>query len=273
MLGLLDDLRDLPARLKLVWQVCSALIIVTPGASYLDSLGNLFGTGMVELGALAPLFTVFAIVGLINAVNMSDGIDGLAGGLVVSTLLWMSILALLNGRPRMILELLLLLAVTLGFLFFNLRTPLRHKATVFMGDTGSMMLGACLAWYAIHLTQTPSTTTGATTPPVVLLWVLGLPVLDTVVLMLRRIRSGRSPFSAGRDHMHHIWTHAGFSIAQTTVFLMAVNLLLGAIGVLGWQAGVPEWLLLAGYIGAFLFHRNLASHAWLASKWLRLHRP
>ncbi len=247
-------------------------MIVVPGGDYLYHVGDLVGLGRVELGWFALPFTVFAIVGLINAVNMSDGIDGLAGGLVASAAVWMTVLALMCGFRLMAFELMLLMAVTLGFLFFNLRTPLRSKAAVFMGDAGSMMLGACLAWFAIHLTQYPAYV-GENPPPVVLLWVLGLPVLDTVVLMLRRLHQGRSPFSAGRDHMHHIWTHAGFSIAQTTVCLTVVNLLLGAIGVIGWRLGMPEWLLTAGYVGVFLLHRELAKHAWRVSRWLRVHKP
>lgn len=271
-LGVVDDFRELSAKRKLVWQLSAAAVIVAPGGDYLFHLGDLLGLGRLELGWFALPFTMFAIVGLINAVNMSDGIDGLAGGLVATSALWMVALALMCGFELMSVELLLLVAVTLGFLFFNLRTPLRSKAAVFMGDAGSMMLGACLAWYAVHLTQFPAYV-GENPPPIVILWVLGLPVLDTVVLMLRRLRQGRSPFSAGRDHMHHLWLHAGFSIGQTTVCLMLANLALGGIGVLGWKLGVPEWGLTAGYVGVFLLHRQLASHAWLASKWLRVHNP
>lgn len=271
-LGVLDDFRELSAKKKLVWQLAAAAVIVVPGAEYLYHLGDLVGMGRIELGWFALPFTLFAIVGLINAVNMSDGIDGLAGGLVMTSAVWMAVLAVMCGFRLMVLELLQLMAVTLGFLVFNLRTPIRTKAAVFMGDAGSMMLGACLSWFAIHLTQFPAFV-GENPPPVVILWVLGLPVLDTVVLMLRRLHQGRSPFSAGRDHMHHIWTHAGFSIAQTTVCLTVVNLLLGAIGVIGWRLGVPEWLLTAGYVGVFLLHRELAKHAWRVSTWLRVHKP
>lgn len=273
LLGVVDDLRDVSAKLKLLWQVLAAVVIVIPNETYILHLGDLIGIGDLQLGAFAPVFTLFAMVGLINAINMTDGIDGLAGSLVVTSTLWMLVVATLTHQPALLPEIMVLLAVTLGFLAYNLRTPLRDKATVFMGDSGSMLLGACLAWNAIQLTQQTSVgLPGADlVPPVVLLWVLGLPVLDTVVLMLRRVRQGRSPFSPGRDHMHHIWTHAGFTIGQTTVILMLINLLLGAVGIAAWQLGAPEWLLFAGYIVVFLLHRRIAKHAWLASKWLRAH--
>lgn len=271
LLGVVDDLKDLAARRKIMLQVVAVLVMIVPNAIYLSHLGDLVGLGRVELGLFAIPFTVFATVGLINAVNMSDGIDGAAGGLVATSSLWLLILALAGGRSDLVQELLLFFGVTVGFLCFNMRTPLRSCAAVFMGDAGSMMLGAMLAWYSVHITQMQLS--GGALPPIVILWILGLPVLDTVVLMLRRIRQGRSPFSAGRDHMHHIWTHAGFSVGQTTAILMTVQALLGAAGVLGWRAGVPEWGLTAGYLALVLIHRSLASHAWQVSKWLRLHRP
>ncbi|BAL23247.1 MraY family glycosyltransferase [Azoarcus sp. KH32C] len=271
-LGVIDDLKDVAAKKKLLWQAIAALVMVVPTGNYLQDLGDLFGVGHVTLGVLALPFTVVAFVGLINAVNMSDGIDGSAGGLVATSALWLSVLASLAGRQLLALELVMLSGVTCGFLLFNLRTPLRKKAAVFMGDAGSMMLGACLAWFAVHITQSPIYK-GLPPPPIVVLWVLGLPVFDTVVLMCRRMRQGRSPFSAGRDHMHHIWTHAGFSIGQTTAILVTAQVGLGAIGVLGWHAGAPEWLLFVGYVGVLFLHRSLASHAWIASKWLRLHKP
>lgn len=214
---------------------------------------------------MALPFSVFAIVGMINAMNMCDGIDGLAGGLTATSLLWMSVLAYQGGRGLLTLELVILFGTTLGFLLFNLRTPLRGKAAVFMGDAGSMMLGTCLAWFAVNISQVPGPT-GVAPPPVVVLWVLGLPVLDTLVLILRRLRQGRSPFSAGRDHMHHIWTHAGFTSGETTAILALINLALGGIGVLGWKTGVPEWVMLVFYGGAFIAHRSLARQARGASR-------
>lgn len=270
-LGVIDDLRDLSARKKLIWQVLAALVIVVPQSTYIYHLGDILGTGRLELGVLALPFTVFAIVGLINAVNMSDGIDGSAGGMVVISLFGLSVVATQIGRPVLALELIVLFGVTAGFLWFNMRTPLRSRAVVFMGDAGSMMLGAGLAWFAVHITQFPPRS-GLLPPPIVILWILGLPILDTIVLMCRRVRQGRSPFSAGRDHMHHIWTHAGFSIAQTTGILMVVQAGLGAGAVAAWRLGVPEPALFVGYLVLVALHRSLANHAWKVSKWLRVQR-
>jgi len=90
-----------------------------------------------------------------------------------------------------------------------------------------------------------------------------------VVLMIRRMLQGRSPFSAGRDHMHHIWMHAGFTPGETTLLIMGLNAVLGLIGFAGWILGLPEWVLAAGYFAIFALHSMLATHAWKASKWLK----
>src|SRR5690554_3792438 len=121
-LGVVDDLRDLSAKKKLIWQLLAATVIVVPGADYVYHLGYLWGGERVELAWLALPFTVIAVLGLINAVNMADGIDGLAGSLVSVSALWMVYLAWMSGYQAMALDLLLLIAVVLGFLLFNMRT-------------------------------------------------------------------------------------------------------------------------------------------------------
>ena len=143
VVGVLDDFLDIRAKTKLLVQISAALLIVLPSGVYITHVGDLFGAGPVKLGALAIPFTVFAVVGLINAVNMADGADGLAAGLTSTSLAWFLACTLSMGNQVMSFDLIILLAVTIGFLCYNMRTPLRHKAAVFMGDAGSMMLAAC----------------------------------------------------------------------------------------------------------------------------------
>ena len=269
VVGVLDDFLDIRAKTKLLVQAIAAMLIVLPSGVYITHVGDILGIGNISLGPLALPFTVFAVVGLINAVNMADGADGLAAGLTSTSLAWFLVCALSIGNQVMSFDLIILLAVTIGFLCYKMRTPLRHKAAVFMGDAGSMMLGALLAWFAILLAN--GGTTIQPPPPFAILWMLGLPVLDTVVLMVRRIRQGRSPFSAGRDHMHHIWMHAGFTPGETTLLMVGLNGLLGLIGFAGWKLGTPDWLLAFGYTGLFVLHTMIATHAWRVSKWLKRH--
>lgn len=269
VVGVLDDFLDIRAKTKLLVQAIAAMLIVLPSGVYITHVGDILGIGNISLGPLALPFTVFAVVGLINAVNMADGADGLAAGLTSTTVVWFIACALVVGNQSMALDLVILLAVTVGFLCYNMRTPLRHKAAVFMGDAGSMMLGALLAWFAIQLPH--NSTAVPPPPPFAILWMLGLPVLDTVVLMIRRMLQGRSPFSAGRDHMHHIWMHAGFSPGETTLLLMLLNALIGLVGFAGWRSGVPEWALALGYVGLFAIQASITQHAWVVSKWLKRH--
>lgn len=271
-LGLVDDIRAVSPIGKLAWQGLAATVIVLLGGDSVQHLGVLFGTEPIELGWLSVPFTVFAIVGLVNAVNMADGVDGLAGGFVAGSVVWMWVLAAVVGMELLALELVALMGAVVGFLFFNLRTPFRGTAAVFMGDAGSLLLGGCLAWFALRLAQ-GSAATGEEPAPVVLLWVLGLPVLDTLVVMSRRIREGRSPFCPGRDHVHHRLLEAGLSVSQTIVLLMVVNLMMGALGVLGWLLGLPEWALFVGYCGALGLHWGVQTYHWRPEEDISLDRP
>jgi UDP-GlcNAc:undecaprenyl-phosphate/decaprenyl-phosphate GlcNAc-1-phosphate transferase len=134
-----------------------------------------------------------------------------------------------------------------------------------MGDAGSMALGFAIAWFVVALSQSPT----AVVSPIAYGWVLALPVMDTLSLMVRRIRKGRSPFAADRDHLHHIFLRAGFTPGQTTLLLMLVVAALGAVGVMFSLAGVPDGLLLLGLVGLVALHDLFVRRAWRTSKALR----
>lgn len=114
-------------------------------------LGDMFAIGDVVLGKWSYLVTVIAIIGLMNAINMIDGVDGLAGTQVLISLLVFLTVALVAGNTRLVMELMILAGAVAGFLIFNLRSPWRKRALVFMGDTGGLLLGLLLAWYSIRL--------------------------------------------------------------------------------------------------------------------------
>ncbi|NTU43286.1 MAG: undecaprenyl/decaprenyl-phosphate alpha-N-acetylglucosaminyl 1-phosphate transferase [Nitrospirales bacterium] len=261
ILGSIDDVKDIRAKIKLIWQIVAAAVMVLGGNIILVSFGNLTGMGDLGLGRLAVPFTIFAVVGLINAINMSDGVDGLAGGQTAVSSLWLGIIASMAGLRVQAFVIFLFLSVILGFLAFNARSPWRERATVFMGDAGSMMLGLCLSWFAIEVSQTPR----AGVMPISVLWILGLPVLDTVTLMVRRLQKGQSPFQAGRDHSHHILLHAGFSHGQTTAIMVTFSSILGAVGFWGWWMSAPEWLMTCGYFFIFSVYFWGMRHAWRVS--------
>jgi len=261
--GFVDDRIGLSPRVRFVLQAIAASIMVYGAEIRLDNFGNLFGFGDVTTGALAAPITVFAVLGVINAMNMIDGVDGLAGGIALIALLVFAAFVAASGQLHTTL-LLPLIAVIAGFMLFNLRTPWRSQASVFMGDAGSVLLGFALAWYAVNLAEVRQVFT-----PVTAIWILAIPLMDTTALMIRRVRKGRSPFDADREHLHHILQRAGFTPGQTVAIVYALSLLLAAVGVAGWWAGLPEYVMFYGFIALFGLYLYGVLHAWKLMKRVR----
>jgi len=242
--GLYDDVRPLSAMSRLILQGVAAAMAVFAGGVLLHDVGNLLATGIVTLGVLAVPVTIFCIVGVMNAMNMSDGMDGSAGGLALVTLLSMAYLAVGIRHAEF---LLLVAAAVAGFMVLNMRSPVLRRAKIFMGDAGSLMLGGILAWFLIDLSQGPERAFS----PVVALWLFALPLLDTVSLMILRVLKGRSPFSPGREHFHHILLRAGFSVGEAGSMLIGLAVILAMVGVLGNELSIPEWTLFVAFIVLF----------------------
>ncbi|MBV9750259.1 MAG: undecaprenyl/decaprenyl-phosphate alpha-N-acetylglucosaminyl 1-phosphate transferase, partial [Acetobacteraceae bacterium] len=246
---------------KLAGQVVATLVMVLPGY-HLIGPGELLGLGHLHLPPLDAVLdvavtTVF-VVGLVNAFNMLDGLDGLAGGAAAAALAWLAAVAAQSGVTSALMHMLLLLAALLGFLIFNVRHPWRQRASVFMGDAGSMMLGAAIAFFMLDL----SDGTRGTVPLPALLWLVALPTFDTIILIARRLALGHSPLSGDRRHVHHLLLRAGFSSQTATLLLVATCLFYGGIGVASWYFAVPEHLVLIALIAPFAAQLYLVLHGW-----------
>ncbi|TLF44789.1 undecaprenyl/decaprenyl-phosphate alpha-N-acetylglucosaminyl 1-phosphate transferase [Halomonas urmiana] len=263
--GVIDDARDMRSTVKLGVQLLVAALMVLWGQRVLHHLGTFPGVGEVSLGWLAVPVSIVAVAGLINAINMMDGVDGLAGGSTLGVLGWLAFVASVQSQLSLLAVIVTLAAAVTGFLLFNLRHPWRSKASVFMGDAGSMALGFAIAWFVVELSQSER----ALVSPVAYGWLLALPVMDTLSLMCRRIRKGRSPLAADRDHLHHIFLRAGFTPGQTTLVLMLCVIGLGGVGVLFSLVGVPDILLLVGLAVVVVAHSLFVGRAWRTSKALR----
>lgn len=223
--GLLDDLDDLSARTRLVIQAGTAGLVILTTGIYIDGGGYLIGGEEFRLHALGIPITIIAVVGLINAFNMLDGIDGLAAGLAIVSIV--SILAFMGvGWPTVGVALLLqILAATLvPYLCVNLGWPDGRK--IFMGDAGSTLIGFLVAWSLIFLSQRDA----ARLAPVDVLWCVALPVMDTLAVMYRRMRSGRSPLKPDRHHLHHLLLDVGYSPRQALVLLVGLSALMAGGG-------------------------------------------
>ncbi|MGH8453297.1 MAG: MraY family glycosyltransferase, partial [Nevskiales bacterium] len=197
--GLWDDLGGLRVWLRVLIQITAIVLLCRSSGMRLEHLGNLTGDEPLILGQYALPVTILGLIGIKNGINLIDGLDGLAGTQVLVVLFWFVVLSLQNGVFALILLCAPLAGAVLGFLVFNLRLPGR-PAQVFLGDHGSVFLGFTLGWVAVVGSQV----TAPAFTPIEAVWVLGLPVLDTIRVMLSRMLRGLSPFTPGRDHLHHL---------------------------------------------------------------------
>lgn len=246
IMGLVDDLVDLRAMFRLLVQIAVASFTVLWAGLEVNVLGALLGpgVGLLGLGPFSSLFTIVSIVFLINVINMADGVDGLAGGTTLLFFAMLGLVAWLSGAPSSLLAICLVFAAaTAGFLVWNMRFPFRSKASAFMGDAGSMMLGFASAWLAITVATAPETTRSVY--PIVIVWILLVPSMDTMAVILRRLSQGRSPMAPDRAHLHHILRRMGLSVSATVGLIHLSVLATGLLGIFAWQAGVPEWVLFA----------------------------
>lgn len=213
--GIWDDRSNLGYRTKLVGQVTAVVLCMAVGDIR-------FELTMPDGAAFLPDFvwaglTFFVLVGVTNAVNLSDGLDGLAGGLALLCFCALALLGAATDNTIVMSVALIETGAILGFLRFN-----THPARVFMGDSGSQMLGFAIAVLAILATQNERSTMSSALP----LLLIGVPVLDTLTVMTQRIREGRSPFSSDRNHLHHKLLALGFAHAEAVILIYVIQVVL-----------------------------------------------
>jgi len=215
--GFVDDRYDLDYKWKFAGQIIGVAVFL---------LGNveITKTPFLGLGDLTPWisYSVMAlfILGVTNAVNLSDGLDGLAAGSSLLSLGFIGYLSYVAGEMSLALIAGATMGGLLGFLRFN-----THPASVFMGDAGSQFLGFVAACLAILATQSSSSAVS----PLLAVMVVGLPILDTVAVMLMRVRDGQSPFHPDQRHIHHQFLMLGLLHYQSVAALYILNFSLLAI--------------------------------------------
>jgi len=248
--GLVDDLQGLSPRMRFVAQIVAALVLAAWAGALLRDLGELLWPGRVAaLGFAAWPVTVFCFVGVLNATNMIDGIDGLAGGLVLLALAGMGWFAWRAGAHVELAVLACVAAATLPF--FAANAPIAGRARVFLGNGGSLVLGCVVAWAVIRLSQGPTRAFA----PVTGLWLFAVPLIDTVSVMWRRLAERISPFMADHSHVHHLLMRSGRSARATWLLLLAAGMFGAAIGVAGELSRVPEAARFAAFMTvAFAYH-------------------
>jgi UDP-GlcNAc:undecaprenyl-phosphate GlcNAc-1-phosphate transferase len=239
--GLVDDLKTLGWRVKFAGQIAATLVVVFYGRLTICFLGTCLPEGVLLPDAVAVPLTVLVIVGVTNAINLSDGLDGLAGGTSLLVFGCIGLLAFTGAEfPDKGFVLILCAAVAgaiIGFLRFN-----TFPATVFMGDTGSQLLGFLAITLALSVTQR-----GSLLSPLLPLLLLGFPVLDTLTVMVERIASGRSPFQPDKNHFHHKLLRLGLFHTESVVAIYGITALLTTAAYL--LRYHSDWMLLSLYAG------------------------
>lgn len=261
--GFFDDLIDLPPSSKLSFQFLAALLVITAGFR-IDNLSGLLGVYALPL-VVSWFLTAFFILAVTNALNLIDGLDGLAGSLTLMASLIFGMLFLQAGNFTLAMLSMCICGAVFGFLLFNF-----HPARIFMGDTGSLVLGFLLAvqaialfqQYAIRPVQVPVLT------PTLIVAVLFVPMYDVLRVSVIRILTGYSPFHPDRNHVHHMITGQGFGQRITTLMITGINLLYVGIAILFPQMGLNSFILLSICLGMLLM--NTLSMSWLALMYGRL---
>ncbi len=220
-IGIIDDIKGLSPRIKLLGQISAALVAVYFGVK-VQFLTNPF-SDMIILGKLAIPVTVLWIVGVTNALNLVDGLDGLAAGIASIASLTMGVIAFIEGQFASAFLAIILFSSIIGFLKYNF-----HPAKIFMGDTGSMFLGFSLSIIAIEGLTKGATVISVFIPVVI----LGIPIFDTAFAIIRRFINGQPIFQADKQHLHHRLLDLGLSHKQTVLAIYFISIMLSASAVL-----------------------------------------
>lgn len=224
IMGIFDDIKPLSAKVKLLVQILVAGLVVYCGVRInfiTNPLSYLFGGAdktFIQFGNWSYPLTMIWIVGITNAINFIDGLDGLAAGISTISAVTLSMVAIILGQDYMAVMALTLAGATIGFLPYNF-----NPAKIFMGDTGSLFLGYMLSVISIMGVLKSAAALSILVP----IFAIGLPIFDTLMAIIRRSLSGRSPMEADKGHLHHKLLDRGLSQKQAVLTLYSISTVLG----------------------------------------------
>ena len=195
-----------------------AIFILWLNGVSIDTLGVWYGYDVTLVSGVALVLSLFALSGFTNALNLIDGIDGLSSSIALIILLFFAFLGFEYHNDLIVIISTFTIAVLIGFLFFNW-----HPAQIFMGDSGSLTIGFIISLLAVLSLQNVH--------PVAILYLTAMPILDTLIVMIRRIRRGKSPFSPDKTHIHHILVKFfDMNVRKTVGFLVILQIVFSSIG-------------------------------------------
>jgi undecaprenyl-phosphate N-acetylglucosaminyl 1-phosphate transferase len=242
-IGIIDDYRDLPAKVKLLGQIFAACVLVIGFDVRIDVITDPLGD-FIYLEYFAIPATIFWVVGLTNTVNLIDGLDGLAAGVSSIAAVTIFLVAMEEGIPFVAMITAALAGAAIGFLYYNF-----NPARIFMGDTGSMFLGFMLAGISVI----GAVKSAATIALIVPILALGLPILDTTFAIVRRARNHRPIFKPDKGHLHHRLLAHGFTQKQAVLLMYVVSALFGLCALALTAVSTQAALLIIIIVAAAVF--------------------
>jgi len=235
--GVVDDMREISAKAKMVGQLGAALIIVFVGGIQIDMV-NLPFLGTLDFGLLSIPLTIIWIVGITNAVNLIDGLDGLAAGVSTIALITLAVMAFIMSNMFVLAIAAILAVASLGFLFYNF-----HPAKIFMGDTGALFLGFMIS--VLALLGFKNVTFVSLIIPII---ILGVPISDTFFAIVRRVRMKKKWSDPDKSHLHHRLLDMGFTHRQTVLLIYGIAVMFGLAAIIFSMAKVWGAILLVAVI-------------------------
>ena len=235
--GVIDDMREISAKAKMLGQLAAALVVVFVGGIQIEFINLPFG-GTIDFGLLGIPLTILWIVGITNAINLIDGLDGLAAGVSTIACITLAVMAMIMGNGFVIAMASILAAASLGFLLFNF-----HPAKIFMGDTGALFLGFMIS--VIALLGFKNVTIISFIIPIIM---LGVPISDTFFAIVRRLRTGKKWSDPDKSHLHHCLLNQGFTHRQTVLIIYGIAAMFGLAAVIFSMAKVWGAIILIAVI-------------------------
>lgn len=248
ILGVVDDLKNLPAKVKFGCQLLVAMLMYSMGLQ-IKFITNYFGDGVLPFGkVLCFVVTVLWIVGITNTINLIDGLDGLAAGVAAVSSLFIAYVAYIHGDEYgMMVVCVAMLALAggcMGFLPFNF-----YPAKIFMGDGGSLFLGFMIAALSVVGPLKRSTMIAVVVPVIV----LGIPIFDTFFAILRRMVNHRPIMEADKGHLHHRLMASGYGQRRAVLMIYGISAVMGMAAVLVSRELYKDALVLVGIATIYLY--------------------
>lgn len=237
--GIVDDMYGMPAKIKLIMQIIAAAVAIKGGVKIHFITNPLSATGMSLLRDLTIPITLFWIVGITNTINLIDGLDGLASGVASIAATTLLFTAAIKGYDFIVMQCAIIAGACLGFLPYNF-----NPAKIFMGDTGSLLLGYMLSVTAI-LGMVKSVAAVALVVPV---FALGLPIFDTTFAIVRRFINKKPIMEADKDHLHHKLMRKGLNHRQTVLVMYFISMMLGFAAIIIADADPSTGVIVVGVV-------------------------